>query len=173
MSEQERLPISESLIITLAGILVAGMGMGLWYFRSILLTSRCTEASCCCLHWKNKPLRESNLLQILDGEQAPTITVGGPALAINQQRRPSSRASEHHIELHTNPSRPPSHERTRPFRVSSPDPPPPRPDTVVEVPGRSFSFREPPEEERGTATRRPPSEETRRVSYQISPLGLP
>ncbi len=161
------MPISESLIITLAGILVAGMGMALWYFKSILLTSRCTEATCCCFHWKNKPLRESNLLQILSTEQPPTL----PGQL--QQHRVSGRLSEGHPDPYAAPSRPPSHDRQRPYRASSPDqhhghaPAPHHPPTVIEMSERSnpasFSFKDRP----------PPAEQDQRTSYVISPLGLP
>ena len=165
MPDNSSMPFSESLVITLAGILVAGMGMALWYFKSILLTSRCTEATCCCVHWKNKPLRESNLLQILNSEQPPTLP------GQFQQQRVSGRLSEGHPD--PTPSRPPSHDRQRPYRNASPDhhqhhpPSQGQPPTVIEMPERSspasFSFKD---------RQKPPHEEDR-TSYVISPLGLP
>ena len=61
---------SESLYITVsaaAGASVLGLA---FYFRSILLTSRCTDVACLCLKWKNQPISEAQLTNVMDHEQA-------------------------------------------------------------------------------------------------------
>jgi hypothetical protein len=55
-----------------------GMGLGfavicLWYFKSTLMTSRCTEVACCCLKIKNQPVSEQTLEEIIVRDQPPTF----------------------------------------------------------------------------------------------------
>jgi hypothetical protein len=55
-----------------------GMGFGfllacMWYFKSTLLTSRCTEIACCCLKIRNQPVSETALEEIITHEHPPEI----------------------------------------------------------------------------------------------------
>lgn len=60
--------ISESMVITVTGIGIAGMLGVMYYFRSIILTSRCVEWSCCCCHIRNDPVEDERLGSIIDHE---------------------------------------------------------------------------------------------------------
>ena len=77
MEGKEMLEVSESLILTGSGIGVGCLGLVLWYIKSILITSRCEEAQCCCFHWRNKPIGETELTNVLSMEQTPTLSNAG------------------------------------------------------------------------------------------------
>ena len=68
--------VSEALILAVAAMGCGMAAAGMWYGRSILLTSRCVEVSCCCLRWKNQPLSGSELVNVIDHEGPPPTVPG-------------------------------------------------------------------------------------------------
>lgn len=56
------------MIITVSGMGIAGLLGCMWYFKSIILTSRCISWSCCCCQIRNDPIDDERLGSIIDHE---------------------------------------------------------------------------------------------------------
>ena len=66
--------LSESFYIGAAGIGCGAFIAALWYARSILMTSRCQEAKLCgCCWWKNAPLSDEELTNVLQIDKPPNL----------------------------------------------------------------------------------------------------
>lgn len=79
-------PYSESFYITCAGIGSGGLALILFYFKSTLLTSRCSEVVCC---WggcriQNQVLDSDAVVDVIERERPP-----GPATIPQQSQAPT------------------------------------------------------------------------------------
>lgn len=93
------LPISESLIITLAGLGVGVIGAILWYGKSCLLTSRCEEVSCCGLiKIRNHPLTSKELDIALKNE-GPPPSLSGAVTQKETKEQPKRRISSTYMPV--------------------------------------------------------------------------
>lgn len=68
--------LSESFFLGAGGMSLTFLIAVLWYARSILLTSRCSECSLCGLiKVTNQPLTETTLTDIVTHETPPTLHI--------------------------------------------------------------------------------------------------
>jgi hypothetical protein len=77
--------LSETFWFSVAALGAGALGAGMWYAKSILMTSRCLEIECCCIKIRNQPLDDDHVVSVLDHEQPPQTTLSVPG-----QSRPSS-----------------------------------------------------------------------------------
>lgn len=69
--------LSESFYLSVAGIAAGLIALGFWYFKSVLITSRCSELWCCGIHIINQPVSETALEEIIEHEHPPTQNMFG------------------------------------------------------------------------------------------------
>ena len=71
---------SESFWITTSGVAAGMLALAMYYWRSTLLTSRCSHVRCCfgLFDITNRPIRESQLHGVLEVDRPPVSFPGQP-----------------------------------------------------------------------------------------------
>lgn len=73
--------LSESFYITISGVGISGLGLLLYYCKSICLTSRCTEISCLWggLRVDTQPIESADVENVITHEQTAPVFSSGPS----------------------------------------------------------------------------------------------